>query len=247
MRGGQSVKKNKTIVIGVSGGIAAFKSAALVSKLTQAGANVYVVMTESAKQFIAPTTFQALSRNEVYTDTFYEPDSTKIAHIDIADQADLVLVAPASANTVAKVANGIADNMLTTMLLATKAPVVFAPAMNVNMYDHPATQRNLQQLKAYGFQVIEPNAGYLACGWVGKGRMAEPEDLLELVQLMCLDQTVFTGKRVLITAGPTREKSTCSVFVELFFWQNRLRACDRSEKSRSSRDACIRTNRVKAS
>ncbi len=198
--------KNKTIVIGVSGGIAAFKSAALVSKLTQAGANVYVVMTDSAKQFIAPTTFQALSRNEVYTNTFYEPDSTKIAHIDLADQADLVLVAPASANTVAKVANGLADNMLTTMLLATKAPVVFAPAMNVNMYDHPATQRNLQQLKAYGFQVIEPNAGYLACGWVGKGRMAEPEDLLELVQLMCLDQTVFTGKRVLITAGPTREK-----------------------------------------
>ncbi|MFB4211070.1 bifunctional phosphopantothenoylcysteine decarboxylase/phosphopantothenate--cysteine ligase CoaBC [Shouchella sp. JSM 1781072] len=198
--------KNKTIVIGVSGGIAAFKSAALVSKLTQAGANVYVVMTESAKQFIAPTTFQALSRNEVFTDTFYEPDATKIAHIDVADRADLVLVAPASANTISKLANGIADNMLTTLLLATKARVVIAPAMNVNMYDHPATQRNLQQLKTYGYQLIEPNAGYLACGWVGKGRMAEPEDLLELIQLMMIDKTIFTGKNVLITAGPTREK-----------------------------------------
>lgn len=201
-----NVLKNKTIVIGVSGGIAAFKSAALVSKLTQAGANVYVVMTESAKQFIAPTTFQALSRNEVFTDTFYEPDATKIAHIDVADRADLVLVAPASANTISKLANGIADNMLTTLLLATKAPVVIAPAMNVNMYDHPATQRNLQQLKTYGYQLIEPNAGYLACGWVGKGRMAEPEDLLELIQLMMIDKTIFTGKNVLITAGPTREK-----------------------------------------
>ncbi len=175
--------KNKTIVVGVSGGIAAFKSAALVSKLTQAGANVHVVMTESAQKFVTATTFQALSRNHVHTDTFHEPDSSKIAHIDIADQADLILVAPASANTIAKLANGIADNMLTTLILATKAPIVLAPAMNVNMFDHPAVQTNIATLKTYGYQFIEPGAGYLACGWIGKGRMAEPEDLVELVEL----------------------------------------------------------------
>ncbi len=163
--------KKKTIVLGVSGGIAAFKSAALVSKLTQAGANVFVVMTESAQKFVTPLTFQALSRNYVYTDTFEEPDAKKIAHIDIADQADLILIAPASANTIAKLANGIADNMLTTLILAAKAPVALAPAMNVNMYDHPAVQNNMNTLRSYGYKLIEPGAGYLACGWIGKGRM----------------------------------------------------------------------------
>ncbi|MBM7837591.1 phosphopantothenoylcysteine decarboxylase/phosphopantothenate--cysteine ligase [Alkalihalobacillus xiaoxiensis] len=197
--------KNKTIVVGVSGGIAAFKSAALVSKLTQAGANVHVVMTESAQKFVTATTFQALSRNHVHTDTFHEPDSSKIAHIDIADQADLILVAPASANTIAKLANGIADNMLTTLILATKAPIVLAPAMNVNMFDHPAVQTNIATLKTYGYQFIEPGAGYLACGWIGKGRMAEPEDLVELVELFFVKPTTLAGKRILVTAGPTRE------------------------------------------
>ncbi|MCM3312249.1 bifunctional phosphopantothenoylcysteine decarboxylase/phosphopantothenate--cysteine ligase CoaBC [Bacillus sp. FSL K6-6483] len=197
--------KNKTIVVGVSGGIAAFKTAALVSKLTQAGANVYVVMTEAATKFVTPLTFQALSRNPVYTDTFTEPDATKIAHIDIADQADLVLIAPASANTIAKLAAGIADNMLTTLVLATKAPVALAPAMNVNMYEHPSVQENMEKLRSYHYQLIEPGAGYLACGWVGKGRMAEPEQLLELVDTLLEEATDLRGKQVIVTAGPTRE------------------------------------------
>ncbi|PAD93918.1 bifunctional phosphopantothenoylcysteine decarboxylase/phosphopantothenate--cysteine ligase CoaBC [Shouchella clausii] len=197
--------KNKTIVVGVSGGIAAFKTAALVSKLTQAGANVYVVMTEAATKFVTPLTFQALSRNPVYTDTFTEPDATKIAHIDIADQADLVLIAPASANTIAKLAAGIADNMLTTLVLATKAPVALAPAMNVNMYEHPSVQENMEKLRSYHYQFIEPGAGYLACGWVGKGRMAEPEQLLELVDTLLEEATDLRGKQVIVTAGPTRE------------------------------------------
>ncbi|BAD64855.1 phosphopantothenoylcysteine decarboxylase [Shouchella clausii KSM-K16] len=197
--------KNKTIVVGVSGGIAAFKTAALVSKLTQAGANIYVVMTEAATKFVTPLTFQALSRNPVYTDTFTEPDATKIAHIDIADQADLVLIAPASANTIAKLAAGIADNMLTTLVLATKAPVALAPAMNVNMYEHPSVQENMEKLRSYHYQLIEPGAGYLACGWVGKGRMAEPEQLLELVDTLLEEATDLRGKQVIVTAGPTRE------------------------------------------
>lgn len=197
--------KKKTIVLGVSGGIAAFKSAALVSKLTQAGANVFVVMTESAQKFVTPLTFQALSRNYVYTDTFEEPDAEKIAHIDIADQADLILIAPASANTIAKLAHGIADNMLTTLTLAAKAPVALAPAMNVNMYDHPAVQKNMNTLRSYGYKLIEPGAGYLACGWVGKGRMAEPEDLLELIDSLLANPTTLAGKKILVTAGPTRE------------------------------------------
>ncbi|GIN15916.1 phosphopantothenoylcysteine decarboxylase [Shouchella clausii] len=197
--------KNKTIVVGVSGGIAAFKTAALVSKLTQAGADVYVVMTEAATKFVTPLTFQALSRNPVYTDTFTEPDATKIAHIDIADQADLVLIAPASANTIAKLAAGIADNMLTTLVLATKAPVALAPAMNVNMYEHPSVQENMEKLRSYHYQLIEPGAGYLACGWVGKGRMAEPEQLLELVDTLLEEATDLRGKQVIVTAGPTRE------------------------------------------
>ncbi|WP_078391545.1 bifunctional phosphopantothenoylcysteine decarboxylase/phosphopantothenate--cysteine ligase CoaBC [Shouchella patagoniensis] len=197
--------KKKTIVLGVSGGIAAFKSAALVSKLTQAGANVFVVMTESAQKFVTPLTFQALSRNYVYTDTFEEPDAEKIAHIDIADQADLILIAPASANTIAKLAHGIADNMLTTLTLAAKAPVALAPAMNVNMYDHPAVQNNMNTLRSYGYKLIEPGAGYLACGWIGKGRMAEPEDLLDLIDSLLANPTTLAGKKILVTAGPTRE------------------------------------------
>ncbi|WP_059104750.1 bifunctional phosphopantothenoylcysteine decarboxylase/phosphopantothenate--cysteine ligase CoaBC [Shouchella shacheensis] len=196
---------NKTIVVGVSGGIAAFKAAALVSKLTQAGANVHVVMTEAATKFVTPLTFQALARNPVYTDTFTEPDPTKIAHIDTADQADLVLIAPASANSLAKLAHGIADNMLTTLVLATQAPVILAPTMNVNMYEHPSVQKNLKTLEEYGYRLVEPGAGFLACGWIGKGRMAEPEELVEAAEATLAEKTSLVGKRVLVTAGPTRE------------------------------------------
>jgi phosphopantothenoylcysteine decarboxylase/phosphopantothenate--cysteine ligase len=200
--------KEKNILLCVTGGIAAYKAAALTSKLTQSGANVRVIMSESARQFITPLTFQALSRNEVYIDTFDEKNPAVIAHIDLADWADLILVAPATANTIGKLAQGIADNMITTTLLATKAPVWIAPAMNVNMYDHPAVKANIERLASFGYQFIEPSEGYLACGYVGKGRLEEPERIVELLEEhFSLTQNPFLkGKKVLVTAGPTREK-----------------------------------------
>ncbi|UIO40607.1 bifunctional phosphopantothenoylcysteine decarboxylase/phosphopantothenate--cysteine ligase CoaBC [Brevibacillus brevis] len=204
----------KRIVLGVSGGIAAYKAAALTSKLTQAGALVHVILTESALQFIQPLTFQALSHLPVYTDTFTEPDPHVISHIELADRADLVLIAPATANVIGKMANGIADDMLTTTVLATKASVMVAPAMNVNMYNHPAVIANMDKLTAYGYRFVEPGVGLLACGWIGKGRLAEPEEIVEAVrQWFAADETRQTirekdlqDKHVLITAGPTREK-----------------------------------------
>lgn len=199
--------KGKNVLLAVCGGIAAFKAAALVSKLVQAEANVKVMMTKSAKEFVTPLTFQALSRQPVYENTFIEPDPTKIAHIDLADWADVVLVAPATANTLAKLANGMADDMITTTLLATKAPIYLAPAMNVNMYSHPAVLRNVETLKQDGFIVVDGSEGFLACGWTGKGRMAEPEDLLEILMNHFTEKKgILVGKKILITAGPTQEK-----------------------------------------
>ncbi|RAT95548.1 bifunctional phosphopantothenoylcysteine decarboxylase/phosphopantothenate--cysteine ligase CoaBC [Brevibacillus sp. Leaf182] len=204
----------KRVVLGVSGGIAAYKAAALTSKLTQAGALVHVILTEGALQFIQPLTFQALSHLPVYTDTFTEPDPHVISHIELADRADLVLIAPATANVIGKMANGIADDMLTTTVLATKAPIMVAPAMNVNMYNHPAVIANMDKLTDYGYRFVEPGVGLLACGWIGKGRLAEPEEIVEAVrQWFASDETRQTirekdlqDKHVLITAGPTREK-----------------------------------------
>ncbi|WP_163530471.1 bifunctional phosphopantothenoylcysteine decarboxylase/phosphopantothenate--cysteine ligase CoaBC [Halobacillus ihumii] len=198
--------EGKKIVLGVSGGIAAYKAADLTSKLVQAGAEVKVIMTESALKFVGATTFQALSRQPVYTDTFKEHDSTQIQHIDVADWADLFLIAPATANTIGKLANGIADDMLTTTLLATEAPVYIAPAMNVHMYSHPSVIRNLKQLDQWGFKFIEPGEGYLACGYVGKGRLEEPQTIVSVLQQQSTQSLSLSGKRVLITAGPTREK-----------------------------------------
>lgn len=197
--------KGKKIVLGVSGGIAAYKAAALTSKLVQAGATVKVIMTESAKQFVAPTTFQALSRQPVYTDTFDEQDPSQIQHIDVADWADLFLLAPATANLLGKLANGLADDMLSTTLLATEAPVYIAPAMNVHMYSHPAVMDNLRKLDEWGFRFIEPGEGYLACGYVGKGRLEEPETIIHVLNEQLSRQQILKGKKVLITAGPTRE------------------------------------------
>jgi phosphopantothenoylcysteine decarboxylase/phosphopantothenate--cysteine ligase len=199
---------NKKILLCVTGGIAVYKAAALTSKLVQAGAQVKVILSDSAAKFVTPLTFQALSRNEVYTDTFDEKNPQGIAHIDLADWADLVLVAPATANTIGKLAGGIADNMITTTLLAATAPVWIAPAMNVHMYDHPAVKKNLSILAEYGYQFIEPSEGYLACGYIGKGRLEEPERIVELIQRFFLknDEKPLKGKTVLITAGPTREK-----------------------------------------
>lgn len=197
---------DRNILVCVSGGIAVYKAVALVSKLSQAGFNVKVIMTESARQFVQPLSFQAMSRNDVFTDTFDEKDSSVIAHIDLADWADLVLVAPATANLIGKAANGIADDMVTTVLLATTAPVWMAPAMNVHMYEHPAVLRNIDRLHADGIRFIEPSEGFLACGYVGKGRLEEPEKVTELVTRHFSRPQPLKGKKVVVTAGPTRER-----------------------------------------
>ncbi|KFM99595.1 bifunctional phosphopantothenoylcysteine decarboxylase/phosphopantothenate--cysteine ligase CoaBC [Bacillus clarus] len=198
--------KGKKILLCVTGGIAVFKVAALTSKLTQAGALVKVMMSESAMKFVTPLTFQALSRHDVYTDTFDEKDSAVIAHIDLADWADVVLVAPATANCIGKLANGIADDMITTTLLATTAPVWIAPAMNVHMYENKIVQKNMMMLKTLGYTFIEPGEGFLACGYVAKGRLEEPETIIARLEEAFLEQKPLQGKRILITAGPTREK-----------------------------------------
>lgn len=197
--------RSKNIVLGVSGGIAVYKACALTSKLVQKGANVKVVMTKGATQFVQPLTFQALSRNPVYIDAFDEKNPKNIAHIDLADWANLVILAPATAHLLGKVANGLADDMLTTILLATQAPVYVAPAMNVHMYDHPAVKQNLKTLESYGYRFIEPGDGYLACGYVGKGRLEEPENIIAVIEKVESQDKLFKNKKILITAGPTKE------------------------------------------
>nr|WP_249315275.1 bifunctional phosphopantothenoylcysteine decarboxylase/phosphopantothenate--cysteine ligase CoaBC [Bacillus sp. FJAT-49711] len=197
----------KNILLCVSGGIAVYKACTLTSKLVQSGFNVKVIMSDSAVKFVSPLTFQALSRNEVYTDTFIENNPKVIAHIDLADWADLILVAPATANMIGKLANGIADDMISTTLLAATAPVWIAPAMNVHMYNHPALQKNINTLFNFGHRFIEPSEGYLACGYVGKGRLEEPEAIVELIHSHFGPQFLpLKGKNILITAGPTKEK-----------------------------------------
>lgn len=201
----------KTIILGVTGGIAAYKAAALTSKLTQKGAEVHVIMTASAKQFITELTFQSLSKQRVYSDTFQERDPASISHIDLAGSADLVLIAPATANIIAKMAHGLADDMLSTTLLATTAPVMVAPAMNVHMYQHPAVISNMNTLASRGVQFIEPGEGLLACGYVGKGRLEEPESIVRVVENYFNIQTAqakgpLSGKKVLVTAGGTVER-----------------------------------------
>ncbi|WP_141431238.1 bifunctional phosphopantothenoylcysteine decarboxylase/phosphopantothenate--cysteine ligase CoaBC [Bacillus sp. 03113] len=197
----------KKILLCVTGGIAVYKAAALTSKIVQAGAEVKVLLTEAAAKFVPPLTFQALSKNDVYIDTFDEKNPKVIAHIDLADWPDLIVVAPATANTIGKLANGIADNMVSTTLLAATAPVWIAPAMNVHMYDHPAVKKNIQTLYEYGYRFIEPSEGYLACGYVGKGRLEEPENIVSILQDFFSSSPIdLSGQTVLITAGPTREK-----------------------------------------
>ncbi|AGK53026.1 bifunctional phosphopantothenoylcysteine decarboxylase/phosphopantothenate--cysteine ligase CoaBC [Bacillus sp. 1NLA3E] len=197
----------KKILLCVTGGIAVYKAAALTSKLTQTGATVKVILSDAAAKFVTPLTFQALSKNDVYTDTFDEKNSKVIAHINLADWADLVLLAPATANTIGKLANGIADNMITTTLLATCAPVWIAPAMNVHMYDHPAVKKNISILDQYGYRFIEPSEGYLACGYIGKGRLEEPEKIIEIMaEFFNNKNPKLAGRRIVVTAGPTREK-----------------------------------------
>jgi phosphopantothenoylcysteine decarboxylase/phosphopantothenate--cysteine ligase len=200
----------KKILLGVTGGIAAFKAAALCSQLVKKGAEVQVIMTKSATEFITPLTMQALSKNPVYSDTFDEKNPRTIAHINLADWADLVLIAPATANIIGKMTAGIADDMLSTTLLATEAPIMLAPAMNVHMYIHPAVMRNMSELVSRGVMMIEPGEGLLACGYTGKGRLEEPETIVQVVQRYFSNEQkrhqLLAGKKVVITAGGTIER-----------------------------------------
>ncbi len=195
--------KDKTIALGVTGGIAAYKSVELLRLLTKAGARVRVIMTANAEWFVGPGTFQALSGLAVCTSVFEAGDAA-IRHIDWAKETDLAVIAPATANTIGKLANGIADDALTTFMLAVTAPVVICPAMNTHMYEHPAVQRNLDILQGYGHHIVEPDAGSLACGTVGPGRLATPENIIEELAA-ALTPKDLKGRTVLLTAGPTRE------------------------------------------
>lgn len=199
--------KGKRVLLCVTGGIAVFKAAALTSQLYKEGADVKVMMTSAAKQFVTPLTFQTMSRNHVYFDTFDEKDPKKIAHIELADWADVVVIAPATANIIAKLAHGLADDMISTTLTATTAPILIAPAMNSDMYEHQAVTRNMQTLASFGYQFIEPGAGLLACGYVGKGRLAEPEEIVQALERFFQKsaERPLKGKNVLVTAGPTIE------------------------------------------
>ena len=196
----------KEIVLGVTGGIAAYKSAEIVSRLRHSGANVHVIMTRNATEFIAPLTFQTLSANQVVTDTFEAPEYWNVEHVALAKLADIFVVAPATANILAKMASGIADDMLSTTLLATKAQILVAPAMNTGMWTAPATQNNVKVLKERGVRMIGPESGMLACGDEGAGRMSEPETIVgEICRILSRKQD-YAGKKVLITAGATRER-----------------------------------------
>ena len=195
----------KSVVLGVSGSIAAYKIADLASMLVKQHADVHVVMTENATHFIHPITFETLTHNPCLTDTFDRSCPQEVTHIALAARADVCLLAPASANILGKLANGIADDMLSTTCLAMKCPVLVSPAMNVNMYEHPAVQHNLQTLRSRGVEVIEPDSGYLACGAVGKGKLPGVQVLLDHILRAAAKKKDLSGKRVLITAGPTRE------------------------------------------
>ncbi len=197
--------KGKTVVLGVTGGIACFKAAALASMLVKQHADVQVLMTANATQFVTPLTFEQLTGNRALVDTFDRNFTHSVEHIAVADRADLVLIAPATANVLAKLAHGIADDMLTTTVLACRCPKAAAPAMNTGMYENPVTQDNLETLRRYGWEIVEPAEGRLACGAVGKGRLPEPEELLEVCLHALAHEKDLTGRRVLVTAGPTRE------------------------------------------
>lgn len=195
----------KTVVLGVSGGIAAYKAAEIVSRLVKAGVEVNVIMTRSACEFITPLTLQTLSQNPVAVDTFEAPQAWEVEHIALAKKADLFLVAPATANIIAKMALGIADDMLSTTALAMRAPLLVAPAMNTVMWQHPATRKNLETLISRGASTIGPDGGQLACGDVGAGRMSEPVEIVDKCLEMFNIKQDLLGRKVLVTAGPTRE------------------------------------------
>ncbi len=198
--------KGKCIVLGVTGSIAAYKIASLASALVKLHANVHVIMTENATNFINPITFETLTGTKCLVDTFDRNFEFQVEHVSLAKQADLFLVAPASANVIGKIANGIADDMLTTTIMAAKCPKLISPAMNTNMFENPIVQDNLKKLEHYGMQVISPASGYLACGDTGAGKMPEPETLLQYILQEVAYPKDLCGRHVLITAGPTQEK-----------------------------------------
>lgn len=199
------ILKGKQIVLGVCGGIAAYKAVELLRLLTKAGAEVSVVMTQNACEFVTPLTFQTLSNNPVHTHMFDLYQEKEIGHISLADKADLCVIVPATANIIGKLSAGIADDLLSTTLMATKAPVILAPSMNVNMYESAAVQHNLQVLSQRGFHLIEPDDGTLACGWEGKGKLPAPEHIMAWIKRIA-SPADLAGQRILITAGPTREE-----------------------------------------
>nr|WP_314460089.1 bifunctional phosphopantothenoylcysteine decarboxylase/phosphopantothenate--cysteine ligase CoaBC [uncultured Clostridium sp.] len=197
--------KGKNIILGVTGSIAAYKTAGLASMLVKKGCSVHVIMTESATNFINPITFESLTGNKCLVDTFDRNFQFQVEHVSIAKLADVVMIAPASANVIAKLAHGLADDMLSTTVLACKCKKIIAPAMNTNMYENPIVQDNIKICQSYGMEVITPAVGYLACGDVGAGKMPEPETLFEYIEKEAGYEKDLEGKRILVTAGPTRE------------------------------------------
>ncbi|MBR0228594.1 MAG: bifunctional phosphopantothenoylcysteine decarboxylase/phosphopantothenate--cysteine ligase CoaBC [Clostridia bacterium] len=198
--------EGKNVVLGVTGGIAAYTACELTSRLRMAGAQVYVVMTKNACQFVAPLTFETLSNHPVVTDTFARPSTWEVEHIALAKRADVFVIAPATANILAKMAHGIADDMLSTTVLATRAPVLVAPAMNTGMWENVATRENVKTLSAWGVRFIGPEGGFLACGDTGAGRMSEPKQIFDAIVETLLPRQDMQGLKVVVTAGPTVEK-----------------------------------------
>lgn len=197
------MKDKKCVVVGVSGGVAVYKALDVISRLRKKDVEVHVIMTKSATEFVTPLSFQSLSQNMVITDMFAEPKAWEIQHISLAKKADLMLTVPATANIIGKIANGIADDMLSTTIMATKAPVVFCPAMNTNMYENPIVQRNISLLKELGYEFIEPASGRLACGDEGKGKLQDTEIIAEETLRRLHSTKDLLGKKVVVTAGPT--------------------------------------------
>ena len=197
-------EKNQTVIVGVTGGIACYKTVELVRLLVKEGFGVQVIMTRGAMEFVTPLTFQTLSGRTVATETFSLTQESEIGHINLADSADLFVIAPATANVVGKIAAGIADDLLTTVLMATQAPVLIAPAMNIHMYENPILQENIRKLRRVGYYFMEPVEGFLACGYEGKGRLPEPDKILEEIRRLLKEKDLI-GEKLLITAGPNRE------------------------------------------
>ncbi|MCB2358396.1 bifunctional phosphopantothenoylcysteine decarboxylase/phosphopantothenate--cysteine ligase CoaBC [Clostridium estertheticum] len=197
------MENTKTVIVGVTGGIAVYKALDVISRLKKENVDVHVIMTKAALEFVNPISFQSLSQNMVIHDMFEEPKAWEIQHISLAKKADLFVVVPATANIIGKIANGIADDMITTTIMATKAPVIFAPAMNVNMYNNPILQSNIQKLKGFGYEFIAPVSGRLACGDIGEGKLAQTEDIFEVIMSKLYPIKDMIGTKVLVTAGPT--------------------------------------------